>query len=74
MTSLLVVVFLSSATSFAENPHTEYKIRCRRNFTGILRIDVCADISENATEGHKACIYIPKVRFGLKWRKVDNPS
>ena len=143
LTSLLVVVFLSSATSFAENPHydasvtretsftgrgnvcetfstltlqsadklrlrkifvsldadasditalklkcgdeiigsvkvrkgkTEYKIRCRRNFTGILRIDVCADISENATEGHKACINIPKVRFGLKWRKVDNPS
>ncbi len=53
---------------------TEYKIRCRRNFTGPLRIDVCADIAENATEGHKIGIDILKVRFGLKWRELENPA
>ena len=51
-----------------------YKIRYRKAISDIEDIRVCANIAENAVEGHKVGADIKRVRFGWKWRTVAKPA
>ncbi|MCQ2173780.1 MAG: GDSL-type esterase/lipase family protein [Bacteroidales bacterium] len=51
-----------------------YNISCRRTICDLEDLEVCADISENAVEGHKVSASILKLRFGSRWRTVAEPA
>lgn len=51
-----------------------YRIRCNADIDDLADIDVCADIAEDAVEGHKLSATIDKVRFGLRWSALGAPE
>lgn len=53
---------------------TLYKIRCRKTISDLEDIRLCADIAENATEGHRIAADIVRARFGGKWQPVTGPA
>ena len=48
-----------------------YKIPCRVVVDELTDIEICADIADDAVEGHRVTADILKYGFGMRWKSVD---